>query len=101
MAAEHIINGARPRLSDEEVDLIEQDDGESSEVSSEDGWVPWGIDDILSIKNIISSRMNQNQKEIIEAFLSGVTYEELGVSEKFYRYHYQKAVDFIKLELKL
>jgi len=31
----------------------------------------------------------------------GMTYLDVGVTEKYWRYHYEKAVEFIKQELKL
>ena len=95
----HIINAAKPRLSDEEPDLLEQDDVEASQ--SQEDWLPWDIDDLIDIRRIIEERMSESQREIIDAFLSGINYTELGVSEKYYRYHYQKAIEFIRKELGL
>ena len=51
--------------------------------------------------HIIEQRLPFNQRVIIEAFLLGQSCHELGVTEKYWRYHYQKAVEFIKKELKL
>jgi len=97
----HILNAARPRLSDEEIDPMEADDQESAQNQPEDGWLPWDTDDLIDIHRIVQERMPQQQREILEAFLCGITFMEFGVSEKYFRYHYQRAVDFIKIELKL
>lgn len=97
----HKINSASPRLSDEEPDLLEQEDLEALVKSSSDGWLPWNQDDLIDIKNIIEIRMPMKQRVIIEAFLLGQNCHEIGVTEKYWRYHYQKAVEFIKKELKL
>lgn len=95
------INCAAPRLSDEEPDLLEQEDVEGIMGVPIDGWLPWNHDDLIDIKNIIEQRMPEKQKVIIEAFLLGQSCQEIGVTEKYWRYHYQKAVEFIKKELKL
>ena len=95
------INCASPRLSDEELDPLEQEDSDFPSGSSPEGWLPWNYDDIIDIQNIIEKRMPEKQKVIIEAFLVGMSFNDLGVSEKYWRYHYQKAVEFIKKELKL
>ena len=97
----HIVNAARPRLSDEEIDPMEQDDNETAQSHLEDGWVPWTHDDLIDIKRVVEERMPPKQREIIEAFLLGATFVQLGVSEKYYRYHYQKAIEFIRKELGL
>ena len=97
----HIVNAARPRLSDEEIDPMEQDDNESAQSQIDDGWVPWTHDDLIDIKRVVEERMPPKQKEIIEAFLEGASFTQLGVSEKYYRYHYQKAIEFIRKELGL
>ena len=95
------INCASPRLSDEELDPLEQEDSDFPTGTSPEGWLPWSYDDIIDIRKIIDERMPEKQKVIIEAFLCGMTFNELQVSEKYWRYHYQKAVEFIKKELKL
>jgi hypothetical protein len=97
----HTVNAARPRLSDEEIDPMEADDHENAQTQPEDGWLPWDSDDLIDIHRIVQERMPHSQKEILEAFLCGMTFVDLGVSEKYFRYHYQKAVEFIKAELKL
>lgn len=94
-------NCASPRLSDEELDPLEQDDSDFPMGHSSDGWLPWSYDDIIDIQNIIEKRMPEKQKAIIEAFLVGMNFNDLGVSEKYWRYHYQRGIEFIKKELKL
>jgi len=94
-----IINYSKPRLSDEEMDPIEQDDSESVSHQSSEGWVPWDLDDLIDIRRIIDERMTSKQKQVIDAFLLGMTYQDVGMTEKYWRYHYEKAVQFIQEEL--
>jgi DNA-directed RNA polymerase specialized sigma24 family protein len=101
MKTMHIINLARPRLSDEEIDPMEQDDNDSTQSHTDEGWVPWTNDDLIDIRRVMDERMPVVQREVIEAFLSGMTFEDIGVSEKYYRYHYQRAIEFIRKELKI
>ena len=100
--SKHKVNQIAPRLSDEDPDPIEQDDSESmpSSLISE-GWLPWDMEDLIDIQRIINERMAPKQQQIIEAFLLGMTYNDLGVTEKYWRYHYKKALEFIKKELEL
>ena len=93
------INCSKPRLSDEEMDPIEQDDSEAVSHHSSEGWVPWDLDDLIDIRRIIEERMPIKQKQVIEAFLVGRTYLDVGMTEKYWRYHYDKAVEFIQKEL--
>lgn len=95
------VNRATPRLSDEEPDLLEQEDVEGILGISTEGWLPWTHDDLIDIKNIIEERMPLKERDIIEAFLLGQNCHDLGVTEKYWRYHYQKGIEFIKKELKL
>jgi hypothetical protein len=97
----HIVHAARPRLSDEEIDPMEIDDQDSTQNQPENGWLPWDTDDLIDIHRIVQERMPKQQRDILEAFLCGMTFAEINVTEKFFRYHYQQAVEFIKLELKL
>jgi len=96
-----IINCSKPRLSDEEMDPLEQDDIDAFAGMLDNGWLPWDLDDLIDIERIIEDRMPEKQKQIIEAFLNGMTYLDVGVTEKYWRYHYEKAVQFIQEELKL
>jgi hypothetical protein len=45
--------------------------------------------------------MPLKQRLVMEALLNGISYTDIGVSEKYWRYHYEKAIDFIKKEMKL
>ena len=92
---------SKTRLSDEEIDPLDWDDTSALNDIVDTGWVAWDLDDLIDIERIIEERMPTKPKQIIEAFLMGLTYTDLGVSEKYWRYHYNKAVEFIKEELKL
>jgi hypothetical protein len=45
--------------------------------------------------------MPPKQKEILLAFLNGLSYNDIHVTEKHWRYHFEKGIEFIKKELKL
>ena len=92
-------NCAAPRLSDEEPDLMESDDIEGVSGAHSDGWLPWSQDDLVDIRLIIDNKMLDKQREIIEAALMGHNAADLGVTEKYWRYHYKRAVEFIKKEM--
>jgi hypothetical protein len=93
------INCAAPRLSDEEPDLMEQEDVEGISGMHMDGWLPWSQDDLIDIRRIIETKMPEKQREIVEAFLIGNTASDLGVTEKYWRYHLRRGVDLIKREM--
>lgn len=95
------VNAVAPRLSDEDIDPIEQDESDSISNMVVEGWLPWDPEDILDIKRLIVDRMPAKQQYILESFLDGLSYTDLGVTEKYWRYHFAKGVDFIKKELKL
>jgi hypothetical protein len=97
----HKINAVAPRLSDEDIDPIEQDDTDNISSHIIEGWLPWDPEDIEDIKRLISERMPSKQQFVIESFLDGLTYVDIGVTEKYWRYHFAKGVEFIKKELKL
>ena len=94
-----IINCSKPRLSDEEMDPIEQDDMEGVSHHMSEGWVPWNVDDLNDIRRIIDERMPNKQRQVINAFLKGMNFDDMGVTEKYWRYHYEKAIEFIQEEL--
>jgi hypothetical protein len=94
-----IINCSKPRLSDEEMDPIEQDDVDGVSNNQSEGWLPWDLDDLIDIKRIIDERMPFKQKQVIEGFLAGMSFTDMGMTEKYWRYHYDKAVEFIQKEL--
>ena len=95
------INAVAPRLSDEDVDPIEQDDSDSISNLVVEDWLPWDPEDILDIKRLIVNKMPVKQRYILESFLDGLNYTNINVTEKYWRYHFAKGVEFIKKELKL
>lgn len=97
----HKVNAVAPRLSDEDIDPIEQDDMEAVSSQVIEGWLPWDPEDIIDIKRLISEKMPYKQKFVVEAFLDGLTYADIGVTEKYWRYHFAKGIEFIKKELQL
>ena len=97
----HKINPIAPRLSDEYIDPIEQDDSDNISNLIVEGWLPWDPEDILDIKRLIIEKMSVKQKYILESFLDGLNYVDIGVTEKYWRYHFTKGIEFIKKELKL
>jgi hypothetical protein len=97
----HKVSLVAPRLSDEDVDPIEQDDLESPNLLSTEGWLLWNQEDIADIRRLIADKMPVKQQFVIDAFLDGLNYSDVGVTEKYWRYHFSKGVDFIKKELKL
>ena len=97
----HKINAAKPRLSDEEVDPIQQDDSDGITTESIEGFVLWSSEDILDVHKLIAERLGEQEKEILCAFMEGYTYIDVGVTEKYWRYHFNKGVELIKKELGL
>jgi len=95
------ISAVAPRLSDEDPDPIEQDGSESNSTMIVEEWLPWDPEDIIDIRRLITTKMSGKQQFVLEAFLDGKTYNMIGVTEKYWRYHYAKGVEFIKKELKL
>lgn len=95
----HKVNAATPRLSDEELDPLEQDDNEGVTAEMIEGYLVWTTDDISDIRNLIDYRVSDKERAILTAFLEGLTYLDLGVTEKYWRYHFAKGVEFIKREL--
>ena len=100
MKPKHIINAARPRLSDEELDLIEIDEVESNHIDVTEEWLPWGAEDLSDIYRVID-RMPEQQQQIMNAFLEGKNFKDIGVGEKYFHYWYNKSVEFIQKELGL
>ena len=97
----HKLNCATPRLSDEELDPLEQDDNDGVSTDMMEAYFPWSPEDVLDIRRLIVERMPQKQRFVLEAFLEGLTHLDLCVTEKYWRYHFTKGVEFIKKELKL
>jgi len=101
MITKHKIQAVTPRLSDEDPDPLEQDDVEGTSTQLIEGWLPWEPDDIQDIRNLIENNMPFKQREVLLAFLNGQSYNEILVTEKHWRYHFSKGVEFIKKELGL
>ena len=101
MTTKHKINAVTPRLSDEDPDPIEQDDAPDGYHLLQEGWLPWDSDDIIDVRNIIENKMPLKQSAVLSAYLNGLTFQDMGVTEKYWRYHFTKGVEFIKKELKL
>ena len=97
----HKVCAVAPRLSDEDIDPIEQDDMDTVSSQIVEGWLPWDPEDIIDIKRLVTEKMPQKQQFVIEAFLDGLNYVDVGVTEKYWRYHFAKGVEFIKKELQL
>jgi len=96
------VNATAPRLSDEEVDPLEADDNDgASQIESSEGWVPWDADDLITIQEIINKKLPAKERSVIEAFLAGQKFRDIHVSEKFWRYHFARAIEMIQRELGL
>ena len=95
------INAVAPRLSDEDPDPIEQDESEGISAHVIEGWLPWDAEDVTDIKRLISTKLPEKPRKILEAFLQGLDYNDIGVTEKHWRYHFLHGIEFIKQELKL
>lgn len=102
MKPKHKVNQIAPRLSDEDPDPIEQD--ESDNIASSlisDGWLPWDQEDITDIKNFINNKMTADQRKVLQAFLQGLSYNDIKVTEKYWRYHFANGIEIIKKELRV
>jgi len=97
----HKVNCATPRLSDEELDPLEQDDNEGVSTELVEGYLPWTAEDMIDIRRLIEDQMPAKPRFILAAFLEGLNYSDVNVSEKYWRYHFSKGVEFIKKELKI
>jgi hypothetical protein len=97
----HKIKAATPRLSDEDPDPIEQDETAEGYHLLQEGWVPWDTEDILDIRRLIDKHMDAKQQKIFVAFLNGQSYNDIDVTEKYWRVHFAKGIKFIKKELGL
>jgi hypothetical protein len=101
LKTKHKINATAPRLSDEDPDPIEQDEIEGISSAIIDGWLPWDPEDISDIRRLIADKLPPKQQFILEAFLDGLSYTDVCVTEKYWRYHFAKGVELIRKELKL
>ena len=90
------VQAVAPRLSDEDPDPIEQDETEGvmSNMVEGTGYLQWSEEDIADIKRLIHNKMPEKPRKILEAFLQGLTYNDINVSEKHWRYyHYTSILD--------
>jgi hypothetical protein len=101
MKTKHKIKAITPRLSDEDPDPLEQDDVEGTSTQLIEGWLPWNPEDIIDIRYLIEYRMPVKSQEVLLAFLNGLSYNDIQVTEKYWRYHFQSGIEFIKKELKI
>jgi len=94
------IFAANPRLSDEDTDPMERDDSKETSylLSIDEGWLPWSADDIADVRKIIS-KLDPKDQFIMDAYLDGLTYSDVSVTEKYWRYHFAKSVEIIRKEL--
>lgn len=97
----HKVNAVAPRLSDEDIDPIEQDESDSLALHVTEGWLPWDQQDIDDIRRLISDKMPVKHRFVIVAFLDGMSFCDINVTEKYWRYHFAKGIEFIKKELKV
>ena len=99
---EHEVFAVSPRLSDEELDTMERDDSKDASLSiiMIEGWNPWDPEDIADIRKIIA-RLEPKQQFILEAYLDGLTFSDVSVTEKYWRYHFARGLEIIKKELGL
>jgi hypothetical protein len=97
----HKIKAVTPRLSDEDPDPLEQDDQEINTPVMTEGWNAWSPDDVLDVHRLIKEKMPVKMKVIFEAYLAGMTYKDINVTEKYWRWHFAKGLEFIKKELRI
>lgn len=97
----HKVSAVAPRLSDEDIDPIEQDDSDGLSLQVTEGWLPWDPEDIADIRRLILEKMPTKQQYVITSFLDGMSYTDANVTEKYWRWHFAKGIEFIKRELKL
>ncbi len=95
------VNATMRRLSDEEMDPMENDDLSIEPFAASQFANVWNPDTIHDVYNIVSLKLSDKQREIVEAHLMGYTHKDLQVSEKYWRYHWAQAVKRIKKELDL
>ena len=81
--------------------FIENFGSENVTIPSSDGWLPWDPEDISDIRRLVSESMPEKQRLIMESFLDGLGYADIYVTEKYWRYHFVKGIEFLKKELKV
>jgi len=92
----HKVNYANPRLSDEEIDPLEADELESPSYKL---YLENNTDNLRDVMQIVDHKLQPQERKVIEAFLMGKNNEDIGVSKKYWRYHFSKAIMLIKQEL--
>ena len=97
----HKVSATAPRLSEEDPDPIEQDETEGVSSSIIEGWLPWDPEDSTDVRRLVAEKLPPKQKFIMDSFLDGLTYTDVCVTEKYWRYHFAKGVELIRKELKL
>lgn len=97
----HKINRTLTRLSDEDPDPLEQDESDTPPDTTLEGWVPWDPEDMIDIRRLIDKSLPAKQRMILEAFLEGKSYNDIGVTEKFYRWHFAKGIETIRKALNI
>ena len=97
----HNVQATAPRLSDEELDPLEQEDNDGFAAELVETYTPWDPEDLLDIQRLIYEKMSEKQQFILNAFLNGLNYNDVNVTEKYWRYHFEKGLQFIKKELGL
>lgn len=93
------VNATMRRLSDEEMDPMENDDPCIEPYAASQAVFDWSPDMIQDVYKVISERLSGKQREIIEAHLMGYNHKDLQVTEKYWRYHWGQAIKKIKKEL--
>jgi len=61
--------------------------------------MPWEPEDLADIRRLVDEFLPAKQRFIMEAFLDGLNYKDVGVTEKYWRYHFAGAIQFIKGQL--
>ena len=97
----HKISAIVPRLSDEDIDPIEQDETDNLSTLAVEGWLPWDQEDIDDIMKLIEYKLPPKSRFVLLSFLDGKSYTEIDVTEKYWRYHFSRGIELIKQELKL
>lgn len=79
------------RLIDEEVDDLEKYDfsGIASPIGGSE------LSDKIDLYRQID-KLQDEQRAVVLAYLSGLTYNELGVTQKYFLYHLKKAVNTLR-----
>ena len=79
---------------------MERDDNKESTyfLALDEGWLPWSAEDMVDVRKIIA-KLEPKDQFIMEAFLDVLTYSDVSVTEKYWRYHFAKGIEIIRKEL--